>query len=97
MDIRAGMENTDLVQDQEATAMETKNPLAVSFKGPLKYQKKQYLTFSEPFVTAKYIMIQRDTTSPAVMELAELKVLVGPELNCPALGRKLTNPGGSQV
>ena len=48
MDIRAGMENTDLVQDQEATAMETKNPLAVSFKGPLKYQKKQYLTFSEP-------------------------------------------------
>ena len=97
VDIRAGTENTDLVQDQEASAMDTKNPLVVSFKGPLKAGVKEYLKFSEPYVTAKYIMIQRDTTSPAVMELAEVKVLVGPELNCPALGRKLTNPGGSQV
>ena len=71
----AGMEKTDLAQDDTAKAMETKNPVAVIFKGPLKYRTKEYLTFSEPYKTAKYIMIQRDITTASLMELAEVKVL----------------------
>ena len=71
----AGMEKTDLAQDDTAKAMETKNPVAVIFKGPLKYRTKEYLTFSEPYKTAKYIMIQRDITTASLIELAEVKVL----------------------
>ena len=70
-----GMEKTDLAQDETPSAMETKNPVAVIFKGPLSYRTKEYLTLSEPFKTAKYIMIQRDITTASLMELAEVKVL----------------------
>ena len=71
----AGMEKTDLAQDDTAKAMETKNPVAVIFKGPLRYRTKEYITFSEPYKTAKYIMIQRNINSHALIELAEVKVL----------------------
>ena len=70
-----GMVPTDLAQDETPTAMDTKNPVAVIFKGPLKYRTKEYLTFSEPYKTAKYIMIQRDITTASLIELAEVKVL----------------------
>ena len=69
------MVKTDLAQDDTPSAMETKNPVAVIFKGPLRFRTKEYLTFSEPYKTAKYIMIMRNINTAALMELAEVKVL----------------------
>ena len=71
----AGMVPTDMAHKDLATAMETKNPVGVIFKGPLRYRTKEYLTFSEPYKTAKYVMLQRNINSWALMELAEVKVL----------------------
>ena len=70
-----GMEKTDLTQDETASAMETKNPLAVFIKGPLKYQTKVYAPMPEPYKTSKYIMIQRSMNAASYLELAEVKVL----------------------
>ena len=75
VEIMAGMEPTDLAKDEIPTAMDTKNPVAVIFKGPLRHQTKEYLTFSEPYKTAKYLMIQRNINSHSLMELSEVKVL----------------------
>ena len=66
VEFMVGMVPTDLAQDETPTAMDTKNPVAVIFKGPLRYRTKEYITFSEPYNTAKYIMIQRNINSPVM-------------------------------
>ena len=70
----AGMEKTDLTQGQAASAMETKNPVSVIYKGPLKYEVTEYVTFPQPYKTSKYLMIQRNQNGASQMELAEVKV-----------------------
>ena len=74
VEIMAGMEKTDLTQGQAASAMETKNSVSVIYKGPLKYEVTEYVTFPQPYKTSKYLMIQRNQNGASQMELAEVKV-----------------------
>ena len=69
-----GMEKTDLVQDETASAMETKNPVAAKYRGALKFETTAYVPFPEPYKTSKYLMIQRNQNSASYMEIAEVKV-----------------------